>query len=857
MSVLQWSFDTYFRHVRDAVVIVDNEGKVQYLNPAAEVLTRDPLGIIRHPLCDLVRLKNDRDCQSFQQMIGDLAQGNRDEFSLQGNICGIGSFDGRSVEIRATPLGRRDRPVLGAMLTISFQDPANREDAPTIDTVHLEDQLKERTAELLISMNLMDEHIDAYQKVEEDRRESEERFRALFQNSKDVIWVLSREGRILQVNPSVTEVFGYPRDEMIQMPIHRLFADPKEGLDLNRKREEGESIVDQEVTLNHRDGRQRICLLSSNPRRNQSGEILEHQEIIRDITSWKYAQEALQKSEERYALAAQAAHDGLWDWDLDADQIYYSSRWCEILGVKEGDLEPRPSSWFNQIHSEDYPDFKASLQAHLISTQDRFESEHRLKHCDGTYRWVRCRGSIVREADGRPRRLVGSLTDISTRKELEETLQNQAFTDTLTGLANFRAMQDRLQKLCNQGPQTNGSSFILALLTLDRYSVYRNRLGREAAHQVIVAVANRLKETLSADTFIARLEGPEFCIIMDGAREEEEAKALTAYIRQITEIPFEARGQEIYETISTGIAQSSPGLNLPEELLRRAEMALEYAMREGKGTVNIFTSAMARQTTAVVQMESDLRKALHQKELQLYYQPIVSLTTGRISGFETLLRWIHPVRGLVMPGDFIPLAEKTGLVADFDLWAIGEGCRQLASWRKVLPPKASIMLSMNLSGVNFMKPDLIMKIEAAMRKYGIHGNSLKLEITETVLVENLQFIQDILAYLKGLDIRLSIDDFGTGYSSLSYLSELPVDVLKIDRSFVMGLGKERKAREIVRTIVDLAHNMQMQVVAEGVEEVHHLHQLKELGCEYAQGYLFAKPLEVKQAEALLLSGKTW
>ena len=561
----------------------------------------------------------------------------------------------------------------------------------------------------------------------------------------------------------------------------------------------------------------------------------------------KQAEAALQESEERYALAAKGANDGLWDWNLRTNEIYFSARWKQMLGLSDETPTCNPDDWFGRVHPEDTDRLMADVAAHLDGLTPQLESQHRVLHSDGGYRWMLSRGVAVRNLDGKAYRMAGSQTDITEGK----------VSDPLTGLPNRILFLDRLGCSIERATR-HGEAFAVLFLDLDRFKLVNDSLGHLAGDRLLIAIAERLERSVRAvDTVarvggqhtIARLGGDEFTILLEGVKHVSDAVRVAERIQDNLKRPFQLDGHEIFTSASIGIATSETGYNAPEDLLRDADTAMYQAKALGKARCEVFDADMREQAIARLDLETDLRRAVERKEFQLHYQPIVSFKTGMLAGFEALIRWRHPSRGLVEPAGFIQVAEETGLIVPIGSWVIGEACRQLRAWHVELPWTAGLSVHVNLSGKQFIQSDLADEIAAVLRETELPASNLSLEITESAIIENPTAVVAILEQLKALGVQISIDDFGTGHSSLSYLHRFPINSLKIDRSFVSAMSSEQSG--IVSAIIGLAHALQLEVIAEGVETAPHLAQLTELGCEYGQGYLFAKPLDASRARMLL------
>jgi diguanylate cyclase (GGDEF)-like protein/PAS domain S-box-containing protein len=589
-----------------------------------------------------------------------------------------------------------------------------------------------------------------------------------------------------------------------------------------------------------------------------------------DITERKRVEEALLESQERYALAVRGANDGLWDWNLKTSTIYFSPRWKAMLGYQEPEIGNTPDEWLNRVHPEEVDWLKAQLAAHLEGRSPSFEVEHRMRHRDGSYRWMLSRGLAVRDEHQVAYRMAGSQTDITERKRAEEQLLHDALHDSLTGLFNRALFMDRLSHAIDQTKRQSSYLFAVLFLDLDGFKMINDSLGHIRGDELLVAIARRLEGCLRPGDTLARLGGDEFTILLENIQDLSAATRVADTIHQQLQQPFSLGGQEVFTTVSIGIALSDTGCDRPDELLRNADTAMYRAKALGRARHEIFNVEMYDRVVARLKLETDLRLTLASRtpmastlaasetvqDFQMRYQPIVSLTTGRIIGFEALVRWQHPTRGLVSPSEFIPVAEETGLIAQIGHWTLRESCRQLKVWQLQFGDP-TLSMSVNLSSRQFSAQDLLEQVQQAIADFQLDARTLKLEITESAVMEDAQLAKATLQQLKHLQTQLLIDDFGTGYSSLSYLHQFPIDTVKIDQSFVRCIGMENDGEAIVRAIVGLAHNLGMTVIAEGIEAVQQMDCLCHLQAEYGQGYYFAKPLTAADATALLAAHPCW
>jgi diguanylate cyclase (GGDEF)-like protein/PAS domain S-box-containing protein len=576
---------------------------------------------------------------------------------------------------------------------------------------------------------------------------------------------------------------------------------------------------------------------------------------IKTQLSHKRAENALRESEERYALAARGANDGLWDWNLVADIIYFSPRWKATLGYQDDEIGSSPEEWFNRIHESDRDIVKRRIADHQNGVVPHFESEIRMLHKDGTYRWMLSRGVMVRDENGKPLRMAGSQTDITEGK----------VADPLTGLPNRLFFIERLLRLIEQRKRRTDALFAVLFLDLDGFKMVNDSLGHIVGDKLLIAVSRRLLDCLRVNDVIARadepftvarLGGDEFAILLDHLNTAADAKAVADRLMTELNRPFQLDEKEIFTTVSVGIALSSSGYLYPEEFLRDADTAMYRAKSTGKARSEIFDADMRATITSRLQLETDLRHALHRKEFCNVYQPIVLLATGQVAGFESLLRWQHPERGLLGPTEFIPVAEETGLIRELGWWNLREACRQICEWKRRLNGFSKLIMSVNLSVKQFQQANLVGDIRQLLQEFRIPAETLQLELTESSVMTDPHTSIAMLVQIKAQGICLAIDDFGTGYSSLSYLHRFPLNTVKIDRSFTNAMGNGGDGVQIVKTIMPLASNLGFDVVAEGVETQEQVRLLKELKCKYAQGYYFSKPLTAEAAEEFLAGQPT-
>jgi len=555
---------------------------------------------------------------------------------------------------------------------------------------------------------------------------------------------------------------------------------------------------------------------------------------------------ALRESEERYALSARGANDGLWVWDRRTDRVYYSPRWKSMLGHSEEEIDDSPDAWFGRVHPDDVALLRAALDRHIRGDTPHLEHEHRMRTRDGQYRWMLSRGLAIRDASRSVTRIAGSQTDVTERKLAVEQLTHDAFHDALTQLPNRALFMDRLQRALEGRRRNRNALFAVLFLDLDRFKVINDSLGHVLGDELLLAVAQRLMTMLRSSDTVARLGGDEFAMLIEGMDHDTDAVRAAQRIEDALAEPFPIGTHEIFTTVSIGIALSTTGYERPQDVLRDADIAMYRAKANGKARHEVFDTAMHDRAVRLLQFETDLRRAVDRGELRVCYQPIVALHSGALTGFEALVRW---QRGntLVGAGEIIPLAEETGLIVPIGEWVLREALRQLGEWG------GEVDIHVNLSPKQLLQPNVVDRIAGALADSSIDPQRLHLEVTESVLMDNAEAAGALLRELRAIDVKLSLDDFGTGYSSLSSLRQFPFDMLKIDRSFLLD-ADARRGDEIVRTVSGLARLLGMHTTVEGLETSDQVHRMRHLGVDFAQGFHFARPLPAAEATAWVARG---
>jgi len=527
-------------------------------------------------------------------------------------------------------------------------------------------------------------------------------------------------------------------------------------------------------------------------------------------------------------------------WNCSATQIFgYSSQ--EAIGRQANPLIV-PS--YIKTYTQSLWDGLINQQGGTRSINENVTKDGRTIICE----WF---NTPLLDPTGQVVGAISFVQDITERTQVEKQLLQSAFFDALTGLPNRAFFSDRLHQAATRAKRQGDRLFAVLFLDLDRFKVVNDSLGHMTGDQLLIEVAQRLQACLGPDDTLAHLSGDEFAILLENIQEIDDAISMAERVQEAVKVPFNLNGHEVFTTLSIGIALSTIDYQKPDNLLRDADTAMYRAKSLGKARYEIFTLAMHVHAVTLLQLESDLRRAMRRQEFRVHYQPIVALESNKVIGFEALARWQHPTRGLVSPAEFIPVAEETNLIVPIGWWVLEAACQQMRSWQTQFPTTASWAMSVNLSGKQIAQPDFVERIHQILSATGLSPQCLKLEITESVLMQNPEVITALFLQLRDLGIRLSIDDFGTGYSSLAYLHHFPIDTLKIDRSFVKSVDTDVEKLAIIRTIVTLAWNLGMDVIAEGVETAKQLAQLKALNCEAGQGYFFAKPMDDEAAATFI------
>ena len=673
-------------------------------------------------------------------------------------------------------------------------------------------------------------------------------FRALAETISAAVFVY-RGTRYVYVNAAASALTGYTAEELLAMDFWELVHPDHRAMVRERgmARQRGDRVPSRyEFRIVRKGGEERWVDFTSAT--VQYGGEPAALGTAFDVTDRRLASDELRESEERYRALFEESRDAIYMTGEDGRFEAVNQAALEMFGYAPEEMQGMEL----RALCVDPADCEA-MDAEIARAGFVRDHEVRLRRSDGAV--VDCLMSATRRS-GERGAVQGIVHDISERKRAEAQLAYGAFHDPLTGLPNRALFLDRLAQAVERVRRRDGAALAVLFLDLDRFKVINDSLGHGTGDELLRAIGARLGEALRPGDTAARFGGDEFTVLLEGVGDAVVATHVAQRILDSLSRPFHLSRTEVYTSASAGIALHSGGSGSPDELLRSAGTALGRAKARGRARCEVFDRAMHAEAMDRLQMEMDLRPAAERGELRLVYQPVVSLPEGCVAGFEALLRWEHPTRGRVLPEQFVPVAEETGLIVPIGEWVLEEACRQLRRWRERFPGRR-VTVGVNLSPRQFSRPELVDRVREILAEAEVEPSALRLEITESLLIEHAGPTAAMLARLRDAGVGLCMDDFGTGYSSLSYLHRFPLDTLKIDRSFVMRVGNGGDAEPIVRTIAALAHNLGLKVVAEGVETAAQLEELRALRCEYAQGYLFSPPLDAADADRLLEDDPRW
>jgi diguanylate cyclase (GGDEF)-like protein/PAS domain S-box-containing protein len=556
---------------------------------------------------------------------------------------------------------------------------------------------------------------------------------------------------------------------------------------------------------------------------------------------------------ERRALALAGAGDIVFDWDVTSDKIFVSPEIEHQLGLKPGTLAGAASDWLDLVHPFDRDRFRAALDTVIEQRRGRLAQDFRLRSLGGSYYWFRLKARPIVGSDGEVIRIIGTLTDVTDARTSEERLLHDAVHDNLTSLPNRQLFSDRLQAALTFANQDTGLRPTVLVVDLDKFTQIKESVGHTAGDSIVLTLSRRLGRLLRPQDTLARMGGDEFAMILLSEREPDRIIAFADMVRRALTTPITYADREIFLTASIGIVlydpQSAPRR---EDVVRNAEIAVAHAKRQGGDRIEVFRPTMRSDRSDRFTLETDLRQAVERNEMKVLFKPIVRLEDRTIAGFESLLRWDHPRLGRISPDDFMPIAEDTGTIVNLSVYLLEQTGRELAAWQDALEVDPPIFASINMSSHHLLRHDLLQDVKAVIARTGVLPGSLKIEMTEGIVMENPEYSAQMLMRLRDLGAGLSLDDFGTGYSALSYLQRFPFDTIKVDQSFVRQMANGKPV--ILRSIVKMAHELGMEIVAEGAETESEAIELYQLGCEYAQGPVFGDPMSIHQARQLVGAG---
>ena len=670
--------------------------------------------------------------------------------------------------------------------------------------------------------------------------------RELFDRAPFATFICDRHLQVLAWNGAAERQFGHRSGEAVGRDLAELLFPEGDRPTVRREFqglvERGE--IDQSLRVaSSRSGEARLDEWTVVPLPGRRGEPLGAAVLVREPFA----------SDDRCAVAWQGTGDGLFDWDLRVDRLWVSDNWLQLVGLDQG--SGAPADWLERIHSADRDAVQAAVKTHLEGGATRFESEHRIRHQGGDWRWVLARAGAVRDATGKAIRLCGSMMDVTERRAAAERVVHDALHDSLTRLPNRSMFLDLAKRSFARTRRREGYAFAVLFLDLDHFKSVNDGLGHAAGDDLLVQTTRRLQTCLREGDTLARMGGDEFTILVDDVKGVVDAEAVAERIRQATSLPFQIGAREVFSTVSIGIAVSSPAYSRPEDLLLDADTAMYRAKAQGRARCVVFDGDLREREPQLLDLETDLRHALQRQEFRIQYLPLVEMKSGRIQGLEALVRWAHPKRGMMAPDQFVPFAEETGLIVPIGRWLLQQAGRDLRRFRQA-PSGEQLMLHVNLSSKQLLHGDLLENIDDIVQEHHLAPGDLALELTEHVLRQSEDSPRR-LAQLHRHGVRLLMDDFGAGSSSIRSLHQFECDSVKIDRSLFSGGAPRGEAPELVRTIMALARDLGKPVVAEGVETQEQLHFLRELGCSAAQGYYFSPPIDSDAAYSLVERNARW
>lgn len=689
-------------------------------------------------------------------------------------------------------------------------------------------------------------HLTSFSEMKQTAAELE--LQKLTLDEHSIVSITDVQGNIKYANDKFCAISGYTLEELVGHNHRMVKSDEHDKAfyhDLWKTVAQG-NVWHGEIKNLKKDGGYYWVDATIVPFRNESGKVFQYVAIRTDITAAK-------ESELRYKLAVNGSRDGLWDWDLLTDKVYYAQQWRQMLGIDpEETISDSPEEWIGRIDCRDVSSFKQEFEQHLSGEDESFEVELRMMHASGQTVWMLCRGAVVRDKTGRAIRVAGSMADITEIKDAQDKLRKLSERDRLTDLPNRELFKKKLDKTIQRAQTNPDFKFAVLFFDFDRFKVINDSLGHNVGDALLIDIAKQFEYHLRNGDTAARFGGDEFVVLLNDLADYEEASQTADRLLEVFAKPHDLMGHSVTSTASIGLITNEQNYTTADDLIRDADAAMYQAKETGKNQVVVFDKVMHEKAMDRLTLEADLRLAVSGNQLRLYYQPIIVLATGELSGFEALVRWEHPERGLISPADFIPIAEDSGLIVDIGSWIFKTSARQIADWNRKLCPDRALSMNINVSKRQLLRPNFIDEAIECQREHGLNSQELKLEITESIISDDRTDVVTLLHRLRDQGFQIVMDDFGTGASSLSTLHSYPIDVLKIDQAFIRVLDNDRPLLAVVASIVNLAENLGIHTVAEGIETTDVVGALQTIGCTWGQGYHFAKPMNAADAEAYIL-----
>ncbi|HSC47481.1 MAG TPA: EAL domain-containing protein, partial [Gammaproteobacteria bacterium] len=682
-------------------------------------------------------------------------------------------------------------------------------------------------------------------------RDMERMYGSIFENAIEGIYQSTADGRILRANPALARILGYgSASELMAAGVNlaeRAYVHPEQRAELLRLLERDGYYADQEFQIFRRDGTTIWVSDNSRAARDADGKVQYYEGTLQDVTPRKQAEEALAQSEEKYRTLVDMSQDGVFLGEQG--KIVYANRaFAAMLGYSPDEMSG--FEFTELLVPEERDSAELFSEAHTPEAGHELHELH-FRHRDGKARLTAAVTVARISYRGKPA-VTGTVRDVTAQKQSEQDLLRSAYHDALTDLPNRAFFMEKLQQLLERTGHRSSDRFAVLFLDLDRFKLINDSLGHSFGDRVLVAIARRLRACLRPADLIARYGGDEFTILVENASALDDATAVADRVHEELARAITVDGHDVFTNASIGIVISAPHYKHPDEILRDADTAMYRAKAAGKAGYVVFDDAMHESAKANLKLETELRLALQRSEFRVFYQPVMEIGAGKLSGFEALVRWEHPAQGLIGPEHFLAVAEETGLIIPIGWWVLETACTQFASWKKRHKHIGDdVTMSVNIANRQFAHWVLPQRVARVLDITGLKPKHLCLEITETVFMDNPDLAVETIARLKSVGVSLQMDDFGTGYSSLSALRRFKIDTLKIDRSFITGIERTRADRAIVRTITVLAADLGMDVVAEGIENTRQVELLRALGCRKGQGFFFSKPMSTADADKYL------